>query len=95
MGNDLFSDLCRAACCPDGCLAQRAEGCLGTLYYKPSILAILRRLRVPDEAMVNRGADPLLIANDREYSRETYQDDAAAVWAAMLDHLIAEGERRG
>ena len=58
--DDLFADLCRAACCPDGCMLAPGP-CRAIFRRTRNVLALLRRLPRHD-------------------------------W---LDHLIAEGERRG
>ena len=47
-----------------------------------NVLALLRRLRVPSEGMMQAIAKAQSSAAQHEF-------------AAMIDHLIAEGERRG
>ena len=92
MGDDLFADLCKAACCPDGhCVA---EPCVAGSWGKHTLFTVLRRLRAPSEGMV-KAAARLDLDPGSNVLHSYPKSVRAAVWAAMIDHLIAEGERRG
>ena len=100
---EVFADLCRAACCPDGCTYgdPPPEWCIADVDGKRRVSAVLRRQRVPSEDMKRlvlerAGLDP--DAQERDVlDTITVQGCARTIedFTALIDHLIAEGERRG
>ena len=87
---DLFEDLCRAACCEGQECHWTVANCGFAAEWRPAILAILRRLRVPSEGMVLA----MIAAADccQNIGGQCNPDDCLR---GAIDHLIAEGERHG
>ena len=96
MADDIFTDLCRAACCgDDGCELLDQGKCTAVANFTNTVLPILRRLRVPSEGMVAHGEGFMDMMAAGDNSLEGRRQEFRTGFQAAIDHLIAEGERRG
>ena len=76
----------RAICCPNGCVMESCDApCIASEYETGEAPAILKAMREPTEAMVNKGFDA-------QFKHRQEDADISSIWQAMIDAVLGKND---